>query len=70
MELCATIPNGTSGGVLEMCVKSSADENSVMRRLGWRLSWGNMDAAGFLALGDQAAFLFGVVAKVRPVDTA
>jgi hypothetical protein len=29
-----------------------------------------MDAAGFLALGDQAAFLFGVVAKVRPVDTA
>jgi hypothetical protein len=55
---------------LKCALNRAADENSVMRRLGWRLIWGNMDAAGFLALGDQAAFLFGVVAKVRPVDTA
>ena len=53
-------------------------EKSMMRRTSngnesflLRLSWGNADAAGFWALGGQAAARFsGVVAKVRPVNTA
>ncbi len=36
-----------------------------------RLSWGNADAASFLGAWHQvAARFFGIVARVRPVDTA